>query len=183
MQATMVSQNPPSSPSLASTQLNIVAIVDVSSTLRTGSVTGKAALMDNGGDSTGKGTNALRTVCRQGQVLNWLVYCSDMEKNPDGGWPPLARIVNIVFLQPDGTPQHRKICNDLKVYGGPDKIRSRWTPSYYYWAGSILSDLVPGLYPYRLVFECDTCDPNCKQYFNLDGPALDVIRLDGATET
>ncbi|WP_375791427.1 hypothetical protein ACE102_47595 (plasmid) [Bradyrhizobium sp. vgs-9] len=139
--------------------------------------------MDNGGDSAGKGTNTLRTVCRQGQVLNWLIYCTDMEKRPDGSWPLFARIVNIIFVLPDGTPQLRKICNDLKIYGGPDKIRSPWTPCYYYWAGSVDLELEPGLYPYRLVLEVDTFDRNRKSYFNLDGPALQVIPLNaiGAT--
>lgn len=77
----------PSIPALPSTQLNIVTLIDVAGTLRAGSVTGNTGLMDNGGESTGKGTNTLRTVCRQGQVLNWLVYCTDMEKRPDGSWP------------------------------------------------------------------------------------------------
>ncbi|MCA1398962.1 MULTISPECIES: hypothetical protein [Bradyrhizobium] len=171
------SQRPPSSPSLASTQLNIVTLIDVAGTLRTGGLSGKTGLMDNGGESTGKGTNSLRTVCRQGQALNWLVYCTDMEKRPDGSWPLFARIVNIVFVLPDGTPELRKICNDLKIYGGPDKIRSPWTPSYYYWAGAVDLELEPGLYPYRLVVEVDTVDRNRKSYFNLDGPALQVIPL------
>ncbi|WP_445219626.1 hypothetical protein ACKWRH_05420 [Bradyrhizobium sp. Pa8] len=170
---------PPSAPSLPATQLNITSVVDVAGTLRTGSVTGNTGLMDNGGESSGKGTNTLRTVCRQGQVLNWLVYCIDMEKRSDGSWPLSARIVNIVFLQPDGTPQYRKICNDLKIYGGPDKVRSPWTPSYYYWAGAVGADLEPGLYPYRVVLECDTIDRSRKCYFNLDGPILEVVRLDG----
>lgn len=173
------SQKPPCIPTLPSTQLNIVTLIDVVGTLRTGSVTGNTGLMDNGGESTGKGTNALRTVCRQGQVLNWLVYCTDMEKRPDGSWPLFARVVNIVFILSDNTPQYRKICNDLKIYGGPDKVRSPWTPSYYYWAGSIAPDLEPGLYPYRLVLECDTIDRSRKCYFNLDGPILEVVPLDG----
>ncbi|QIG95541.1 hypothetical protein [Bradyrhizobium sp. 6(2017)] len=170
-------------PTLASTQLNIITVIDVAGTLRTGSVTGNAGLMDNGSDSTGKGTNTLRTVCRQGHVLNWLVYCTDMEKRPDGSWPLFARIVNIVFVLPDGMARYRKVCEDLKVYGGPDKIRSPWTPSYYYWAGSVVPDLEPGLYPYRLVLECDTTDRNRKSYFNLDGPSLEVIPLDGRRVT
>lgn len=174
----MASKRPPHIPTLASTQLNIVTIIDVAGALRTGSLAGKAALMDNCGESTGKGTNALRTVCRQSQALNWLIYCTDMEKRPDGSWPPFARIVNIVFMQSNGTPHYDKICNSLKVYGGPDEIRSPWTPSYYYWAGLVTADLEPGLYPYRLVLECDTADPDRKVYFNLDGPVLEVIPLE-----
>ncbi|MGM4954246.1 hypothetical protein BjapCC829_48965 (plasmid) [Bradyrhizobium barranii] len=167
----------PDGPTLPSTQLNIVTLIDVAGTLRDGGLSGKTGLMDNGGDSTGKGTNTLRTVCRQGQVLNWLIYCTDMEKRSDGSWPLFARIVNIVFVLPDGTPQLRKLCNDLKIYGGPDKIRSPSTPCYYYWAGSVDLELEPGLYPYRLVLELDTFDRNRKTYFNLDGPALQVVPL------
>lgn len=164
---------------LASTQINIVTTVDVAGVLREGSSEGRTFLMDNSPDSLGKGTAQLETVCRQGQVLNWLVYCMDMTKRPDGKWPPFAKIVNIVFLDTTGTSVlGLKVCADLKIYGGPDAIRHRYTPSYYYWAGAVLPHLTPGLYRYRLVVECQTGHDGDTRLFQIDGPALRVLASD-----
>lgn len=163
---------------IVSTQLNILTRIDVAGATRSGGLDGHAALIDNSGDSTGEGTAQLRTVCRQGQVLNWLVYCADMNRRLNGSWPPFARISNIVMLQADGAVQNTQVCTNLKVYGSVDKVRSPLVPVYSYWAGIVRPDLPPGVYPYRLIIECSTEDANKKQYFNLDGPSLEVLPLD-----
>lgn len=163
---------------LASTQLNIVTLVDVAGTLATETMVGHAWMMDNSSDSPGKGTDALETVCRAGQVLNWLVYCMDTAKRPDGTWPPFAKIVNIVFLGDDRSSVFgTKVCADLKVYGGPDAIRHRYTPSYYYWAGAVMPNLMPGLYQYRLVMEVETGKPGETRHHTMDGPSLRVLPM------
>jgi hypothetical protein len=159
-----------------STQLNIVTTVDVANTLAAQSIEGRAFLMDNSPYSPGKGTPHLQTICKQGQVLNWLIYCLDMEKRLDGTWPPMARIVNIVFLDDDGDDVlGPHVCAELKVYGGPDAIRSPYTPSYYYWAGMIQPDLPPGIYKYRLVLEFDAENGGMKHYFQLSLSSLHVL--------
>lgn len=163
---------------LSSTQLNIVALIDVPRALRAGSLDGCAALMDNSPKSVNKGSAALQTVCRQGQTLNWLVYCMDNCRRCDGSWPPFARIVNIVFVREDGSVFSSKVCDDLKVYGGPDAVRSPLVPVYYYWAGTVMPDLETGLYEYRLVIECDTGYAGQKRYFDLNGPALRVVEME-----
>ncbi len=163
-----------------SIQINIVTSIDVRNTLATKSIDGRAFLMDNSPDSLNKGTAALTTVCKQGQVLNWLVYCVDTQKTPEGTWPPTARIVNIAFISNDGeNVQGIKVCGDLKVYGGPDKIRSPYTPSYYYyWAGMVLPEITPGLYRYRLVLEFDTGKDGVKAYYQISTPRLRVVAMD-----
>lgn len=165
---------------IVSTQLNILTRVDVAGATRSGDLDGHVALVDNSADSTDKGTSRLRTVCRQGQVLNWLMYCADMNRRPDGSWPLFSRISNIVLMQEGGEVQYSQVFTNLKIYGSVDKIRSPFTPVYYYWAGLVRPDLPPGIYPYRLVIECETADPSKKLYFNLDGPSLEVIPLDSA---
>jgi hypothetical protein len=168
---------------LASTQLNVVTVVDVLSSLASDTIVDNSWMMDNSPDSRGKGTNKIETVCRAGQVLNWLIYNMNTDKRDDGTWPPFAKIVNIVFLRDDrevvfGT----KVCADLKVYGGPDAVRSRYTPSYYYWAGSVMPNLAPGLYAYRLVLELETDKPGEVRHYNLDGPSLRVIPMEHSPE-
>lgn len=165
------------STALSSTQLNIVSIIDMAKILRTNSLENCVSMMDNSSESLNKGTPQLTTVCRQGQTLNWLMYCMDMRQRPDGSWPPMARIANIAFIKEGGTTRVLKTCNDLKIYGGPDAMRSPYVPSYIYWAGTIKPDLGPGLYRYRLVIECETGEPNKKKYLDLDGPALRVIPM------
>ena len=161
---------------LASTQLNIVTLVDVAGTLAAGALDGHAWMMDNSPDSRGKASAGLETVCRAGQVLNWLIYCADTTRRPDGRWPLFARIVNIVFLSEDRSSVFGvKICADLKIYGGPDAIRHPYTPSYQYWAGAVMPNLAPGLYPYRLVLELETGIPGETRHHALDGPALRVL--------
>lgn len=163
---------------LASTQINVVTLVNVAGSLAADTIAGNAWMMDNSPDSTGKGTITLETVCRAGQVINWLVYCMDTAKRPDDTWPPFAKIVNIVFLADDRQMVYgTKVCADLKVYGGPDAIRNRYTPSYYYWAGAVMPNLGPGLYPYRLVLELETGKPGEVRHYSIDGAALRVLPM------
>jgi hypothetical protein len=159
-----------------STQLNIVTSIDVTNTLMTHSIEGRAFLMDNSPDSLNKGTPNLCTVCKQGQVLNWLVYAVDGEKRIDGTWPPSVRIVNITFLNDDDTLARFKVC-DLKIFGGPDAARGN-APSYYYWAGIIPPDVPTGTHRYRLVLELDTEQKDVKLYFNVSTPSLYVLPID-----
>lgn len=161
---------------LVATQLNVVTLVDVAGALAADGLNDHAWMMDNGPLSTGKGTNALETVCRVGQVLNWLIYCTDMAKRIDGTWPPFARIINIVFLNEDRTTvSSTKICTDLKVFGAPAAILNRATPCYYYWAGAVMPNLKPGLYPYRLILELETGCAGGTRHYNMEGPALRVL--------
>lgn len=164
----------PGATPIATTQLNIVTTVDIANTLRSGSLEGNAAVMDNSAKSTGKGTAALKTVCNPGQVLNWLIYARDMQQLPDNSWPPSARIVNIVFLNNYGEARQSQVCSPLKVFGGPGEILDPATPVYYYWAGQIIPLIPPGIYKYRLVIELETFNRSEKKYFNFDGPALDI---------
>lgn len=163
---------------LAVTQLNIVTLVDVRRSLYYGSLEGAVSMMDNSPGSIGKGTSALHTECYPGQVLNWLIYAMDAQQLPNDSWPPFPRIANIVFIRADATAEPAKVCTDLEIYGPPDKMYDALTPVYDYWAGVVLPDLSPGLYRYRLIIECDAGGASGKHYFNLEGPALRVIKMD-----
>ena len=161
-----------------SVQLNIVTFVDVQKATESNSLDGCVYIMDNSPNSKYQGTPKLRTVCKQGQILNWIIYAMDADKRPDGKWPPSVRINNIVFLGKDGEETSGiKICSDLKVYGPPDKMRAEITPNYYYWAGTVLGDLNPGVYKYRFIIELETENPSKKLYLNLDTPSLEVINM------
>ncbi|SIS91191.1 hypothetical protein [Insolitispirillum peregrinum] len=156
-------------------QLNIVSSVDVAAILRDSTTVGHIGVMDNSPASKNKGTADLQTVCCQGQVLNWLVYSRDASKRPDGTWPASARIANILFLNEDGTVRNEKVFRELKVYGGPDAMRSQWTPVYYYWAGILRPDIEPGVYRYRLIIQCDTDVVGQPKAYQFDGPSLEVV--------
>jgi hypothetical protein len=163
-------------------QLNIVTVVNMRQTLWTGKCEHTVFGQDNNLESYGQGTGTLQTYCKQGQTLNWIIYPIDQERQANGEWPPSVKINNLVFLTPDGKDvSHFKVCSDLKVYGGPDKIRSQWTPVYYYWAGTILADLAPGLYPYRLVLEFDTWEKGRTLFLNYDGFSLNVLPISSPT--
>ena len=158
-----------------SVQLNIVTLVDVQKALTTRSAVGSVYMTDNNPNSLNRGTANLQTVCKQGQVLNWIVYAMNMDRCPDGTWPPMVRINNIVFLDEAGDDVSMiPIVAELKIFGGPDKIRSLGTPVYYYWAGIVENDLPPGIYKYRFVLELDTAKGNQKVYINPDGQSLQV---------
>lgn len=161
-----------------SVQLNIVTFVDVQKAILSKTLDGCVYMMDNSPNSKNQGTSQLRTVCKQGQVLNWIIYAMDADKRPDGTWPPSVRINNIVFLDKDGEDTSDiKICSDLKIYGPPDKMRTEMTPNYYYWAGTILSDLHPGLYKYRFIIELEIENSFKKLYLNSDTLSLEVINI------
>lgn len=158
-----------------SVQLNIVVFVDVHKAIAAKSLDGNVYMMDNCPDSDGRGTPDLQTTCKQGQTLNWIIYPMDMDRRIDGSWPPMVKINNIVFLGDDGKKDaDHTVCSELKVYGGPDKIRSKETPVYYYWAGTVLWDLPSGVYKYRLILELDSDNPGAR-YMNLNTPSLKVI--------
>ena len=165
---------------LNSVQLNIVTIVDMVKVLETGTTADALWMMDNSVGGTGQGTPRLQTVCKQGQVLNWIIRPIDMERRVDGTWPPMPKISNIVFLDTelddDEDVAEFKVCTELKIYGMPDKIRSSYTPVYYYWAGTVLPTLPPGVYHYRLVLELEQERKKERLYLNsAENPSLRVI--------
>lgn len=167
---------------LNSVQLNIVTVIDLDKAVATGTLDGTLYMMDNSLGGEGQGTAHLQTVCKQGQVINWIIYSMDMEKRPGGSWPPMPRINNIVFLYDhegdyEGVAEC-KVCTEFKIYGGPDLIRSSVTPVYYYWAGTVLSDLPTGVYNYRFVLELEQEGTNEKVYLNtVEKPSLRVIKV------
>lgn len=164
---------------LNSTQINIAITVDVAAALATNSLENTLFLMDNSPLSENKGTPRLETVCRQGQVLNWLIYAMDSQRRPNGTWPPFAKIISIVFIEEaSGVVTGRKVCTDFKIFGGPDDVRSPLTPAYSYWAGTVLPSLPPGRYSYRLVLEIQDPWTGSPRLYSHSGPALRVIPLD-----
>ncbi|NEQ79030.1 MAG: hypothetical protein F6K26_01820, partial [Moorea sp. SIO2I5] len=88
-QSTLKKQNPGQ---LNSVQLNIVTVIDLHKAVRTGTLTDTLYMMDNSAGGKGQGTDHLQTVCKQGQVINWIIYSMDKEKRPDGTWPPMPKI-------------------------------------------------------------------------------------------
>lgn len=137
-----------------SNQMNIAVFVDVRKALMTRSLKTSVYAVDNSGHSIGNGTPELRSFCRQGTVLNWVIYGLDMERRPDGSWPTMPAICNLVFEEGEsGDVSASPVCDDLRIYGGPDKSRSEYTPAYSYWAGCVRMDLPPGIYHYNLVIE------------------------------
>lgn len=164
---------------LNSVQLNIVTFVDVQKAIAQQTLKNAVYMMDNSLHSKYQGTPSLQTVCKQGQVLNWIIYPMNADRRTDGSWPPFAKISNIVFLKNNKDDVSSiSICNNLKVYGSVDKIRSFYTPVYYYWAGSIPSSLPEGVYPYRLILELDDENNGRPLYLNLDGPELYVNKVE-----
>ncbi|MFJ2776010.1 MULTISPECIES: hypothetical protein [unclassified Kitasatospora] len=167
---------------LNSVQLNVVTLVNMERAAATGSLADAMYMMDNSVGGSGQGTSHLETVCKQGQVLNWIIRPIDMEKRLDGTWPPMPKINNIVFLDTEAGDEEdvaeRKIFTELKIYGMPDRMRDKFTPVYYYWAGTVLSTAKPGLYRYRLVVELEQEHTKEKLYLNtVDHPALRVLAV------
>lgn len=167
---------------LNSVQLNIVSVIDIHRAVQTGSVKDTIYMMDNSVGGKGQGTGHLETFCKPGQVINWIIYPMEVEKRPDGTWPPMPKINNIVFLDDQEGDEEEfaesKVMTELKVYGGPDMMRSPYCPVYYYWAGAVLSDLPPGVYPYRFVLELEQEDDKAKVYLNtVEKPSLKVTAL------
>jgi hypothetical protein len=167
---------------LNSVQLNIVTIVDMKKAVATGTLKDALYMMDNSVGGQGQGTPQLETVCKQGQVLNWIIRPVDMDRRPDGTWPPMPRVNNIVFLDSEEGdeegPAQTKICTGLGIYGMPDRIRSPLTPVYYYWAGMVLRDLPPGVYRYRMVLEMEQEEKKERLYMNtVESPSIRVHLL------
>ncbi|WP_075602925.1 hypothetical protein [Saccharicrinis aurantiacus] len=164
-----------------SVQLNIVTFVDVPKADVYNSLSDAVYMCDNNIESENQGTNGLQTLCKTGQTLNWIIYAMDSKKKPDGTWPPSARITNIVFTNADGTDvADFKVCNELKLIGPPDEMRSPYTPVYYYWAATVAPMLPEGIYKYRLIVEVDTQDKTFasgKKNLNLNTPSLKVLAV------
>ncbi|MDL2269645.1 hypothetical protein LJC41_06750 [Desulfosarcina sp. OttesenSCG-928-G17] len=161
----------------ATQQINVVTIFDVDRAIRNSSPEHAYYLMDNSIGSNGQASPELSTCCVPGQTINWLIYAMESARRPDGSWPPMARFVNIVFTNKDGSVRGDIVCESLNIYGAPDRIRTQLDPVYWYWAGTLWEDLQEGEYFYRIVVECETETRN-KRYFNLEGPSLQVIGPD-----
>jgi hypothetical protein len=161
-----------------SVQLNLVTFIDVHNANLRQSLQGNVFMYDNNAESTGQGTDHLQTVCKQGQILNWIIFTMDAGIRADGTFPPSARINNIVLLNDKGTDvASEPVFRELKILGGPDKIRSANTSVYYYWAGALLGNVKPGVYRYRFILELDTEIPGQKNYFNLSTPTLKILEV------
>ncbi|MCP2338447.1 hypothetical protein [Actinomadura rupiterrae] len=165
---------------LNSVQLNVVTLVDMERAAATNSLDGCLFMMDNSIGGVGQGSDRLETVCKQGQVINWIIRPIDMHKRPDGTWPPMPKINNLVFLDIEKGDEEdvaeRRIMTELKVYGGPDRMRDQYTAVYYYWAGAVMSTASPGVYHYRFVLELEKEHGTDKLYLNSSRqPALRVL--------
>lgn len=167
---------------LNSVQLNVLIVIDMHKAAATGTLKHALYMMDNSLGGTGQGTPRLRTVCKQGQVINWIIKPMDMERREDGSYPPMPRINNIVFLDDEGDEDELaeiKVCSDLKVYGSPDLMRSPLTPVYSYWAGTVMSNLPPGVYNYRFILELEQEGRSQKLFLNsVEKPSLQVISVE-----
>lgn len=167
---------------LNSVQLNIVSVIDLHKAVNNKSLENTIYMMDNSVGGEGQGTDHLQTVCKPGQVINWIMFPMDMEKRPDGTWPPMPKINNIVFLDDQAGDEEdvaeKKICIELKIYGMPDRMRDPFTPVYYYWAGTVLSTLPPGVYGYRFIVELEQEGKKEKLYLNSTSrPSLKVVAI------
>jgi hypothetical protein len=162
-----------------SLQLNIVTFIDIEKAIAVQQLDGAYYMTDNSISGVGKGTESLQTVCKQGQILNWIVYAMDSEKLADGTWPPMPKINNIVFLESqagDGkNVTEAKVCTEFKVYGMPHEIRSEFTPVYSYWAGMVIIDLKPGIYFYQFVIELEHNGKKIRMSMN--GPNKPSIKV------
>lgn len=167
---------------LNSVQLNIVTLLNMERATRTQQLAGSMYMMDNSIGGVGQGSHQLETICKQGQVINWIIRPIDMDKRLDNTWPPMPKINNIVFLDTELGDEEdvgeRRIFSELKIYGMPDRIRDPYTPVYYYWAGTVLSTTKPGLYRYRMVVELEQERGREKLYLNtVDHPAIRVVEV------
>lgn len=165
---------------LNSVQLNVVTLVDMDKAAAAKSLDGCLYMMDNSIGGVGQGTDHLETVCKQGQVINWIIRPIDMHRRPDGSWPPMPKINNLVFLDIEKGDEddvaERRMMTELKVYGGPDLMRDQYTAVYYYWAGAVMGTAHPGLYRYRFVLELEKEHGTDKLYLNSPRyPALRVL--------
>ncbi|MEU8386271.1 hypothetical protein, partial [Streptosporangium sp. NPDC048865] len=77
---------------LNSVQLNVVTLVDMERAAATKSLEGCLYMMDNSVGGVGQGSDHLETICKQGQVINWIIRPIDMHRGADGTWPPMPKI-------------------------------------------------------------------------------------------
>lgn len=128
-------------------QVNVLVVVDVAQALATGSLDGALMMVDNsvtmaGDPSPGRGTAELATQCTYGTVVNWI-----LQTVAPYGTPLPIEFFDIRFEE--------QVCLKLERYGeiawdkSPDAIPGV-TPSYNYWAGLVMPDLPPKLYPYTI---------------------------------
>lgn len=158
-----------------SNQMNIAVFVDTHKALAMRTLKDATYVVDNSGHSVGNGTSHLATACKQGAVLNWLIYGLDSERRLDGTYPPMPIIRNIVFEDSKtGDVTLSPVCDRLGCYGGPDKSRSEYTPAYNYWAGCVRMDLPEGKYRYRIVVELNDVAAGRTVCMNIEGLSLQV---------
>jgi hypothetical protein len=167
---------------LNSVQLNIVTLVNMERASANGSLENAMYMMDNSVGGIGQGTDHLETICKQGQALNWIIRPIEMDTRPDGTWPPMPKISNLVLLDTEEGDEEnvaeRRIFTELKIYGMPDLMRAPQTPVYYYWAGAILSTAPPGAYRYRLVLELEQEHGQGSLYLNtVNQPSIRVLAI------
>ncbi len=161
-----------------SVQLFVVILMDTQRALDENTLDGNAYLMDNSFGSTGQGTTNLQTIVKPGQIVNWLIYSMDNDKDIHGDYPPLANINKILFLDKNrDIVDERRICTQFHRYGGIDRVRSPQTPVYYYWSGMLSRDLPADVYDYRFVVDIRTEQSFKRTYLNLDSPSLKLIPL------
>jgi hypothetical protein len=126
----MTSTKPPRIP-----QINVICVVDVISTLKSGQLQGNLHMMDNSDQplTFGQGTGRLCSAVWFEQVINWHVIPVDFQTD--------IRISQITFTYWEQPP-----CLKLKRYGAP---------SGEYWAGIVNrpSEISRGLYYYRIEFD------------------------------
>ena len=116
-------------------QVNIVGVVDVIGALSDQTLLkGNLCMMDDGAwESTGRGTSALSTVCRRGQIVQWVVHAVDVQTP--------VEIRNITFLGSDRST----------IVPGHDDARAAGGGGLTVWSGVFPSYAVPGMeYRYRL---------------------------------
>jgi len=153
-------------------QTNIIILVDVIGALSDQTLlNGNLAMMDNSiYQSTGQGTPNLCTVCRPGQILQWVLHPVDVQ-TPVG-------IKSITFggSGPDlGTDVTEPTDTPLPDGGSsPDGVAlpDSVTQSLEVWSGVVPPYMIPGMeYPYRLelqmyegpysVMLIDSCSLKC----------------------
>ena len=146
-------------------QVNVCVVVDVAQVLATGSLDGALMMVDNsvtiaGDPSPGRGTANLATQCTYGTVVNWI-----LQTVAPYGTPLPIEFVDIRFEE--------QVCLKLERYGdiawdkSPDAIPGI-TPSYNYWAGLVMPDLPPKLYPYTIELKIGDL------HVSVSTPSLDV---------
>jgi hypothetical protein len=146
--------------------VNVVIAVDVIGALSDRTLlNGNLIMMDNGPyQSSGQGTPELRTVCRPGQIIQWVIYAVDLQTP--------VEIKSIAFLDAgNGLPTL-----DGEDSGSLDQVAGGSSESEHHgldvWSGVVPPWVVPGVeYRYRLalqmyegensVMSIDSCSLQC----------------------